>query len=53
MYYEHETKRLKNDISENRIYGWCKPEEQQEKISEIVKQLEFEDIPDYEEIPFD
>ena len=53
LYYEHETKRLKNDISENRIYGWCKPEEQQEKISEIVKQLEFEDIPDYEEIPFD
>lgn len=53
LFYEVESKRLKNDVAENKVYGWCKPEEQQEKLSEVVKQIEFEDITDFSEVPFD
>jgi hypothetical protein len=30
MYYEQETRRLKNDMAENRIYGWQESPSQQE-----------------------
>ena len=56
LWYETETKRLKNDISENRIYGWSNSQEKQEKEIEQMKQLEFEDmdnIDDLDDIPFD
>lgn len=54
LYYEIETKRLKNEISENRIYGWCKPEEERKKMEDNVKQIEFKDITeeDLEELPW-
>lgn len=54
MFYEIETKRLKNDISENRIYGWCKPGEHDEKVSYDIRQIEFNDIADedLEDLPW-
>ena len=53
LWYEVETKRLKNDVAENKIYGWTSSEEQQSKINETIKQIEFEDIHDLDDIPFD
>lgn len=53
LWYEKETKRLKNDVSENRIYGWTDRQERQEKISEDIRQLEFRDVTDLDEVPFD
>lgn len=44
LYYEVETKRLKNDLTENRVYGWMEEEE--------AKQLSFTDTNDSDEIPF-
>ena len=54
LFYEIETKRLKNEISENRIYGWCNPEENLEKMTENIKQIEFKDLndEDLEELPW-
>ena len=53
LFYEYETKRLKNDMTENKIYGWTNPAEKLEKISEDIKQIEFEDTEDLDSIPFD
>ena len=54
LYYEIETKRLKNEVSENRIYGWSNQEEKNAKESENIKQIEFKDIVDIdlEELPW-
>lgn len=54
LFYEIETKRLKNEISENKIYGWCNPEENLEKMADDIKQIEFKDIQeeDLEELPW-
>lgn len=61
LYYESETKRLKNSVSENKIYSWKKEspadsggnEEQVEQpVREIPKDGFFE-IPDDMETPFD
>lgn len=54
LFYEIETKRLKNEISENKIYGWCNPEENLEKMTENIKQIEFKDLndEDLEELPW-
>lgn len=53
LWYEIETKRLKNDIAENRIYGWSDRDEKQQKEIEDMKQLEFVDIDNLDDIPFD
>lgn len=53
LWYEPETKRLKNDIAENRIYGWTDATEKKEKAIENMKQIEFEDVDDLDSIPFD
>lgn len=56
LFYEYETKRLKNDISENKIYGWTNSKEKEERTSEQIQQMEFvdvESIDDLESIPFD
>ena len=53
LWYETETKRLKNDIAENRIYGWTDDKERQEKVAEIVEQIEFEEADNLDDIPFD
>lgn len=45
LYYEIETKRLKNDPTENVIYGWMESEE--------AMQLSFRDATESDEIPFD
>lgn len=54
LFYEIETKRLKNEVSENRVYGWCNPEEEREKKLDSIKQIEFKDISDedLEELPW-
>ena len=50
LYYETETKRLKNEKSENIIYGWCsdKPEEQLPTLADFTT---VED--DLSDFPFD
>lgn len=50
LYYETETKRLKNEKSENIIYGWCsdKPEEQLPTLADFTA---VED--DLSDFPFD
>jgi archaellum biogenesis ATPase FlaH len=53
LFYEKETKRLKNDVSENIIYGWTTSDEKRQKDAEIIKQIEFEDVTDLDSIPFD
>lgn len=52
LWYEKETKRLKNAISENKIYGWSNAKEKTERVSEVMKQIEFENIQDLDDIPF-
>lgn len=52
LWYEIETKRLKNDISENIIYGWTDKEQQNEKLFKDLSQIEFEDVEDLDSIPF-
>lgn len=54
LYYEIETKRLKNDISENVIYGWRSAEEERKTSSDSIKQIEFSDLSDneWEELPW-
>ena len=53
LWYEKETKRLKNDVAENRIYGWTDSSEKKEKEIENFRQIEFEDVDDLDSIPFD
>lgn len=53
LYYEIETKRLKNEVGENKVYSWFSPEENREKISEAISKLEFEDVDNLDDIPFD
>lgn len=50
LYYETETKRLKNEKSENVIYGWCndKPEDQLPSLADF--EAVEEDLSDF---PFD
>lgn len=50
LYYEIETKRLKNELTENRIYGWNK-EKPEPKV--IAKQEEFKLATGSDEVPFD
>ena len=45
LYYEVETKRLKNEKSENVIYGWCNNEPQERK----EPMLSLADLSDYED----
>ncbi len=54
LYYEIETKRLKNEIAENIIYGWCNAKEEQNKKEDNIKQIEFKDVTDedLEELPW-
>lgn len=53
LWYEVETKRLKNDIAENRIYGWTDTSEKREKEVQTFEQIEFEDVDNLDDIPFD
>lgn len=52
LWYEIETKRLKNDIAENVIYGWTDKDEQKKKNIEDFQQMEFQDVEDLDSIPF-
>lgn len=47
LYFEKETKRLKNDFTENRIYGWNTNSEGFTSDPELLKQVPFEtdDLP--------
>ena len=49
LYYEKETKRLKNEPTENKVYGWAEPK--QKAIPEVKQ--EFKDATDTDEIPFE
>lgn len=51
LYYENETKRLKNDFTENRIYGWNTDDEGFTSDADLLKQVPFQD--DTEDLPFD
>jgi len=42
LYYEQETRRLKNEQAENIVYGW----------DEQPVQAEFEDMPDFTNVPY-
>lgn len=44
LYYEVETKRLKNEITENRVYGWNKEEQ--------MKLEDFRPVEDADQLPF-
>ena len=48
LYYEVGTKRLKNELTENKVYGWNEPK----KENPLIADGDFEDA-DMEEIPFD
>lgn len=47
LFYEVETKRLKNELTENKVYGWNK------EMPVKPKEPEFTDASNTEEIPFD
>lgn len=56
LYYEVETKRLKNEQTENRVYGWNEVKQMKlpiEKPIEPPKESEFKDATDMDDIPFD
>jgi len=56
LYYEVETKRLKNEQTENRVYGWNEAKQMElpiEKPIEPPKESEFTDATDIDDIPFD
>lgn len=48
LYYEPETKRLKNELTENRVYGW----NESKQMVLPLQEPEFEDA-NIDEIPFD
>lgn len=48
LFYEIETKRLKNDLTENKVYGWAEP-----KQEKLFIQEQFTEASDTDEIPFD
>ncbi len=51
LWYEPETKRLRNTFTENIIYGWCKDKDGFYSVKDIGVDSPFEDAPD--ETPFD
>ena len=56
LFYEVETKRLKNDATENIVYGWNEAKQMElpvEKPKEPPKESEFSEATDMDDIPFD
>lgn len=52
LFYEVETKRLKNNQTENKVYGWNENKQMELKL-EKPKESEFVDVTDIDDIPFD
>jgi hypothetical protein len=52
LYYEMETKRLKNSVTENVVYKWHDPKEDDRQLT-LLDDTEFEDVELPDEIPFE
>lgn len=51
LFYEKETKRLKNEPTESRVYGWKEPDNS--KQLSMLDKIDFEEVTVPDEIPFE